>query len=120
MTKDTGIAPLTNRDNGLEARDERGRFLPGNVGGPGNPRAAAVSAWRAALVDAVDPDDLRMVIGVLVAKAKAGEGWAVRELMDRCLGRPQQTMEVDATGEGTWAMMLACLRTPAGDRGTEP
>jgi hypothetical protein len=115
-----GTEPSTNGDNGLaEPRDERGRFLPGNPGGPGNPHAATVGAWRTALASAVAPEDVRQVVGVLVGKAKAGEAWAVKELLDRCLGRPQQQVGVEATGEGTWSLMLASLQA-AGDQGTEP
>jgi hypothetical protein len=118
MARKNEIAPSTNGDNGLQARDEKGRFLQGNPGGPGNPHAAAVGAWRAALVNAVTADDVRKVIGILTDKAKGGEAWAVKELLDRCLGRPQQKMELEATGEATWAMMLGCLQTtPANDKG---
>jgi hypothetical protein len=80
--------PSPNGDNGqAEARDEKGRFLPGNPGGPGNPHAVAVAAWRKAIVLTVSPADLEAVIRVLLERAKAGEPWAVKELLDRCLGR---------------------------------
>lgn len=85
-------APSPNGGNGGHGPD--GRFLPGNPGGPGNPRAAAVGVWREALAEAVSAEDLGEVLGVLVAKAKAGEPWAVRELLDRCLGRPKQEIAV--------------------------
>ena len=72
---------------GSNGRDGRGRFTRGNSGGPGNPYAARVGEWRSALVETVTADDLREVIGVLLEKAKAGERWAVCELLDRTLGR---------------------------------
>jgi hypothetical protein len=78
-------SPLANGDTG---RDRKGRFLPGNAGGPGNPHAAAVSKWRSQLVEIITPEDFAAVIAVLVAKAKAGEAWAVRELLDRTVGKP--------------------------------
>ena len=43
--------------------------------------------------------DLRKVIAMLVKKAKAGEPWAVRELLDRTLGKPHQMLEL--TGMST-------------------
>ena len=86
---DTG-APLTNGDNG---RDRRGRFGAGNPGGPGNPNARTVGAWRKALVRAVPPADFEAVVRVVLERAKAGEPWAVREILDRCLGRPGQANE---------------------------
>ena len=77
-------------------RDERGRFVPGTCGGPGNPNAKRVSEWRQALVEAVSKEDLVEVIKRLVVAAKAGEPWAVREVLDRCLGKPRVQIAVEA------------------------
>ena len=83
--------PSPNGDNG-RGRDARGRFTAGNPGGPGNPHAGAVAAWREALLLTVSPADLKAVIRALLKHAKAGEPWAVKELLDRCLGRaPAET-----------------------------
>jgi hypothetical protein len=73
----------------LAIRDERGRFLKGAPGGPGNPQARAISEWRSVLASAVTKQDLRAVIDKLVVQAKAGRQWAVVELLNRCLGRPE-------------------------------
>jgi len=85
--------------NGPE-RDHRGRFAPGNRAavGRGNPHADRVAEWRAALADSVSGGDLAEVLGVLVAQAKAGEPWAVKELLNRCFGRPAQALSI-ATAE---------------------
>jgi len=74
------------------ARDNAGRFAPGNSGGPGNPYAKRVAALRGAMLDAVTEDDMRAVLGKLVELAKAGNVPAAREVLDRCLGR---TLEAD-------------------------
>jgi hypothetical protein len=92
MSNDNKLEPSTNGDNG---RLPDGRFAPGNPGGPGNPCAAAVAGWRAVLVEAVTPDDIRAVLAELVKQAKAGERWAVKELLDRCLGRATLPTEPD-------------------------
>jgi len=84
--------PSTNGDNG-DGHDARGRFTPGNPGGPGNPYVRAVASWRNAFVRMVSLGDLEAVIRVLVATAKAGEPWAVREVLDRCLGKARQAEE---------------------------
>lgn len=87
-------APSPNGGNGREdavaagGRDARGRFGPGNPGGPGNPFAAAAGRWRATLVASVTEEDIAAVVRALVNAAKRGESWAVRELMDRTLGKP--------------------------------
>ena len=110
LTKRERSAPLANGSNG---RDHRGRFRPGNPGGPGNPHAASVAAWRNALADTVTPDDLEDVIGQLLKQAKDGEPWAVRELLNRCLGRPSQAVSIESTGLH-WREMVAALKA-AGD-----
>jgi hypothetical protein len=87
-------APSANGGNGPEnavaagGRDERGRFGPGNPGGPGNPFAAAAGRWRAALVASITEEDLVAGVRAMVNAAKRGESWAVREMLDRTLGKP--------------------------------
>ena len=78
--------------NGTSGRNNLGQFLPGNQAsvGHGSPHAERASEWRTALVETVTEDDLRVVIGKLVENARAGERWAVRELLDRCLGKAIQ------------------------------
>ncbi|MCG3136734.1 MAG: hypothetical protein HJJLKODD_00570 [Phycisphaerae bacterium] len=77
--------------NGANGRDSSGRFMPGNPGGPGNPYAQQVAAWRGVLVNTVKASDIKMVVQRLVKAAKNGESWAVRELLDRTLGKTLTT-----------------------------
>ncbi|MBS3821970.1 MAG: hypothetical protein KGY81_09445 [Phycisphaerae bacterium] len=72
-------------DNG---RDDKGRFAKGNQGGPGNPYARRVAELRQALIDAIDPDDMKAIAEQLVAEARGGNIRAIREVFDRTLGRP--------------------------------
>jgi hypothetical protein len=74
--------------NAQPQRDDAGRFLPGHKGGPGNPMAAQVAAWRRALHETVTPDDIRAVMLALLEAAKSGKAWAVKEFFDRTLGKP--------------------------------
>lgn len=74
-------------------RQANGRFLKGVwKGGPGNPYVRQVAALRSALLNAVTPDDIDAVIRALIKKALEGDVPAIRELLDRVLGRP---VEVD-------------------------
>ena len=82
-----------------EVRDSKGRFLPGNPGGPGNPQARNVATWRKALADTVSAGDVAQVAQKLVDAAKAGEPWAVRELLDRLLGKPQVQIALEANAD---------------------
>ena len=62
------IEPTRNRPNG---RDNKGRFAPGNRGGPGNPHVRNVARFRSDLFDCVSLADFRAVIRKLVERAKA-------------------------------------------------
>ncbi len=78
-------------------RTATGRFANGNPGGPGNPHGRRVADLRAALLDAVTPEDIHAVAKALVARAKAGEVPAIRELLDRLMGKVQAAEPEDAT-----------------------
>ena len=69
-------------------RDARGRFAPGNSGGPGRPPSASVHEHRAALVAAVSPADIQRVAKMLVDKALAGDIGAAKLLFERLFGPP--------------------------------
>jgi hypothetical protein len=77
-------------------RDERGRFAPGNAGGPGNPFARRVAQLRKVLLDAVSDEDLQIVAEQLVVKAKMGDLVATKLLFQYVLGKPAATVDPDA------------------------
>ena len=85
--------PLSRGRNGRAAG---GRFAGGNAGGPGNPHAQRVAKFRSVLLQNVTQADLKAVARMLVEKAKAREPWAVRELLDRVLGKAQANEDVTA------------------------
>ena len=72
-------------------RTPRGQFAKGNEGGPGNPYAKRVAALRSALLESVTEADIRAVARALVKRAKEGDVPAVRELLDRLLGKRDPT-----------------------------
>ena len=106
--------------NGTNGRDAKGRFTKGNPGGPGNPHAGAVRRWRRALIETVTVEDIKAVIAGLVAKAKKGERWAVKELLDRCLGRPIRDLLAGRKVRSECADIRALLVSPATRRGFAP
>ena len=85
-------SPSTNGPN----RDSRGQFVRGCRPGPGNPHVARVAQWRSVLSECVSREDIEVVINALVQAAKVGERWAICELLDRCLGKPLQSMTVES------------------------
>jgi hypothetical protein len=47
-----------------------------------------VASLRAALLEAVTPEDMRSIVLKLVEQAKEGNIAAAKEILERCLGRP--------------------------------
>lgn len=99
-------------------RNGNGTFAKGNNGGPGNPwvklthrlKVALAEAgskeriedladelWEMALADP-DPDD----------KTQAAKRWAMQTVIERILGKPKQSIDVDVTH--TFQQALAMLR----------
>src|SRR4029453_10244993 len=85
MRRRKKLQPSANGENG---RDEQGRFVRGNRGGPGNPMAARIFSFRQACMDAISPAELQRVLRKLLAMARRGDVSAARVLLERVLGRP--------------------------------
>jgi hypothetical protein len=92
-------APLPNGDSG---RDARGRFTPGNPGGPGNPFARRVAVLRRALSDAVTEVDIKLIAQRLVQRAHAGDVASCKLLLGYVLGRPTETIDPDTVDLQEW------------------
>ncbi len=92
----------------------------GNPGGPGNPHAGAVGRWRVMLTETVTAEDIRAVINVLLERAKAAEPWAVKELLDRCLGKAHQTTEISGDMPTPVRIALVLDEGPAGVSRDDP
>ncbi len=65
-------------------RDRRGRFAPGNAGGPGRPRRRTEADYPAALSDQVPLDAWSQIVERAVADAIAGDAKA-RDWLSRYL-----------------------------------
>jgi len=105
-----GIVRLDDADDRPIRRDpETGRWLPGTRSGPGgtNPLHLARARFNAVLAKAVTPDDFRDVVAQLVQAAKTGEQWAVREFLDRTLGRAAQSVDLEARGAGVLLKIIS-------------
>lgn len=67
-----------------------GRFLPGNRAGKGNPNLKRGKELRAAVREAVSPDELKAVLRELLKLAQGGDINAGRLLFSYVLGRPRE------------------------------
>ena len=83
------------KPNGENGRSEKGRFLPGNPGGPGNPYAKKVAEFRSRVLAVISVEDCDAVLRTLTALAIAGESWAVKEFLDRVMGKAKETVQIE-------------------------
>jgi hypothetical protein len=80
-------------------QDAKGRFLPGNRLGCGNPFARATAALRKALIKAVTPEDITGIAAQLLEKAKTGDTAAARILFSYTIGKPTPAVDPDTLNE---------------------
>src|SRR5262245_15412968 len=85
MTEDPVIADLT---SALLDRDRGGRFAPGNHGGPGNPFARPMAAFRAVMFRVVQPEDVEKAVRKLFELAGDGHLPAIKLLLQYTMGKP--------------------------------
>lgn len=80
---------MVNRSNGTD-RAAGGRFAPGNQAAKGrrNRDAEHVGQLRRELMDAITPEAIRRVVEALIREAESGNVTAIRELLDRAIGKP--------------------------------
>jgi len=60
-----------------------------------NPSARAIARRQRQLADFVSEEDLQEIVEALVAKAKAGDVMAAREIFNRLLGKPLNSRDPD-------------------------
>ena len=83
-----------------------GSSIPRNSNGtlqkghPGLPGAGRKKSHRGELVhklldEAIDEKTTLRIINVWLANAAAGQPWAVKEFLDRCLGKSDQKLDVN-------------------------
>lgn len=88
-----------------------GKFAPGNKWAVGrrDGMQRRASRLRAALLRAVTVDDIREVIESLLAQAKAGDVVAIKELLDRTIGKSKSTHELVGPGGGPLQVGVAMI-----------
>ena len=109
---------MTNGDNG--GRDEQGRFTKGNPGGPGNPYAQQVAAFRRALVNAVTEEDIAGIVAAIVSKAKDGDVAAFKTLAPYLFGRPPESAYAEDMREERGPLVIIRTRSPKSERSDSP
>ena len=83
------------KETGAKDRTSNGCFAKGNRGGPGNPFARQVAAFRACLINTVTEDDFKVIVYRLVERAQNGNLQAIKLLFSYLLGTPKPVVEPD-------------------------
>ena len=76
-------------------RDAKGRFAPGNQGGPGNPFGRRVGELRKAMLAAVSDDDIQAIMRAMIERAKEGHVQAAKLVLSYSIGMPTDTVDPD-------------------------
>ena len=91
----TSNADPASKETEATGRESNGRHAKGNRGGPGNPFARQVAAFRACLVNCVTQDDFTLIVYRLVERAQYGNLQAIKLLFSYLLGTPKPVVEPD-------------------------
>jgi hypothetical protein len=83
------------KETNARDRQSNGRFAKGNRGGPGNPFARQVAAFRACLINSVTEEDMEVIVDKLVDWARDGNLQAIKLLFSYLLGTPKPVVEPD-------------------------
>src|SRR5262245_14058532 len=76
-------------------RDHRGRFLPGNPGGPGNPHVRELARLRAKWREMTPDVVFESLQGALLGKALAGNFPALKLYLEYMMGKPDRSVDID-------------------------
>jgi hypothetical protein len=101
-----------------DIRDARGRFAPGNRGGPGpKPYGQTITPILAKIAHELSADGKRTNAEALADKlwelAKAGERWAAEYVTNRLDGKPRETVVTE--GENRAPIILLRMPDVAGE-----
>lgn len=87
-----------------------GRFAAGNRCATGaNAYTVMGTRIKMALAAALTQERMTAVLDKLFDAARAGEPWAIREVLDRCIGRPAQTLVTEDAEGNREALSLPTL-----------
>jgi hypothetical protein len=106
----TATATKNTKEKNTNGRDARGRFIPGNKGGPGNPFARKVAELRKALVNFVTEDDMKHIAFVLKERAMGGDLAAIKLLFQYVLGKPNESVDPDRLDVDEWQKLQETAR----------
>jgi hypothetical protein len=85
-------------------RDGRGRFLPGNGGGPGNPFNRRVAALRKLMLAELSDEGARRLTRKMLEQAEQGDMSAARVFLQFTMGRAGPSIDPDRVDVDEWRL----------------
>lgn len=85
-------------------RDGRGRFVPGNGGGPGNPFGRRVAELRKRMLAAISDEVIDELILKAIELGRGGDLAAIKFVVQYCVGRSGQTANPDRVDVEEWRL----------------
>jgi hypothetical protein len=93
-------------------RDDKGRFINGNIGGPGNPFGRRVAELRKILLRSATAENIERLANMLMEKAFAGDLNAAKLLLQYWLGKPKEVVDPDRVDIDDWELAQARVVHP--------
>lgn len=94
-------------------KDQQGRFMQGNKGGPGNPFGRQVALLRSIVLQASTEERMEELIEMLWKLALDGNLAAVRLILQYTLGKPGRAVEPDRVEIDDWNLKKENAVLPA-------
>lgn len=93
----------------MAERDENGKFIKGNGGGPGRPKKEREERFYEITLSTVGFEDWKAIIQKAVKQAKSGDSNARKFLADYIMGPPVQKNEISGRDGGVIHVTLTGL-----------
>jgi hypothetical protein len=92
------------RDTATKGRDAKGRFAPGNPGGPGNPYTRQTALLRQVVLDELNEVEIRIIVQRLKARAVGGDVQAIKLVLAYAVGKPENVINPDEVDRLEWEL----------------
>lgn len=94
----------------MPERNDKGRFVNGNGGGPGRPKRATEEKFLDALIGSVTMKDWKEIVAAHIRRAKRGDPFSTKWLSDYVIGPPAQKLSLSGPDDGPIPVSLVNYR----------
>lgn len=114
--RETAVSPVPNDGQAPDGKFAPGnglgrRFEPGNKHGRGNPQALRMHEHRMQFLEAINEGTIPALARKLQVDALKGDEFAVKVLLDYCLGKPAQAVQLSGPDGEPLGVNFAAVTT---------